>query len=114
MEGILKTGFKPSVEGSYGPGVYLTNNFDYAYSYGNCVALENGIIKRFRYIFVNEINQANVTVSPENGKNIVSFDDYRKKEPSVIVFDSYRRQVNFSDSSNDKRDSLNRKIEQGS
>ena len=30
VEGILKTGFNPSQKGSYGPGVYLTNSFDYA------------------------------------------------------------------------------------
>ena len=113
VEGILKTGFKPSEKGKYGPGVYLTNSFDYAYRFANCVAQENGIIKRLRYIFVNEINRADVTVSPGNCKKIVSFDEYLKKKPSVIVVDGYRR-VNFSESPKDKQDSLNRKIEQGS
>ena len=30
VEGVLKTGFNPSQKGSYGPGMYLTNSFDYA------------------------------------------------------------------------------------
>ena len=41
VEGILKTGFKPSIRGLYGPGVYLTNSFNYAYNYGMCFATED-------------------------------------------------------------------------
>ena len=44
VKGILKTGFNPSKNGSYGPGVYITNSFSYAYDYSKSYATEQNVI----------------------------------------------------------------------
>ena len=44
VEGILKTGFKPSEKGSYGPGVYITNSIKCAYGYARGIAREQGLL----------------------------------------------------------------------
>ena len=36
IQGILKEGFKPSTDGTYGTGVYMTNSFTIASGYGTC------------------------------------------------------------------------------
>ena len=55
IKGILKEGFKPSQGGKFGPGVYLTNSFRWASSYGKCFINDEGTPKKMTYLFVNKV-----------------------------------------------------------
>ena len=57
IEGILKEGFKPSQDGRFGPGVYLTNSFRMASRYGNCFVNDELVPKKMMYLFVNKVRQ---------------------------------------------------------
>ena len=57
IQGILKEGFKPSENGKFGPGVYLTNDYRTARHYGGCYVNDRGTVKKNIYLFVNEIEQ---------------------------------------------------------
>ena len=123
VEGILKTGYKPSQKGSRGAGVYLTDSIDYAYNYGNCFAQEQGTVKKFSYVFVNKIKQADVQDPAKHFQSVMSFqgvsyyrinkisyDDYLKMKPIVKVFNHKRKLVEFEDTRQDKFDIRNGKI----
>ena len=114
VEGILEVGFKPSKCGIFGPGVYLTDSFKYATSYGKCFVEEQGVIKCLSYFFVNKINQNDVEVLPSRINEINTFQDYLSKTPVVQVFKSHTyRQTTFENSLEDKFDSSNNRILQG-
>ena len=113
VEGILKTGFKPSEIGTYGPGVYLTNDIDYAYDYGMCLTKDQGVVKCFRYFFVNQLSQKDVQVSSNELKQPTSYEDYLIKDASVQLFKGYTKSATLKESENDKFDSKNNKILQG-
>ena len=83
VEGILKEGFKPSKSGSFGPGVYLTDSFNYAFDYGNCFVNDEGVPKNLSYLFVNKVREISKnktstklrkeTLESESGKNKTTF-----------------------------------------
>ena len=111
VEGILKTGFKPSEKGFYGPGVYLTDSVNIAYDYGMYVAQEEGIFKCFRYLFVNQLSQYDVKVSTNEFKEPIPYKDYLIQDPSVQLYRGYtRKSVTFVDSENDKFYGKDKKI----
>ena len=110
VEGILKTGFNPSQKGSYGPGVYLTNSFRYAYSYSECCATEENVIKHFRHFFVNSVPNPEICQDCKPYQNNTSFDDYLKNEPSVKIYKNSRnKSLKTGESQVDSYDSYNRK-----
>ena len=110
VEGILKTGFNPSQKGSFGPGVYLTNNFSYAYDYGKSFATNEKMIRKFRYFFVNAVEISNKDLFRGGHSKPISFQDYLSSKPSVQIFGLSRKNKNTAP---DLFDSLNRKIMQG-
>ena len=114
VEGILRTGFKPSKSGLYGPGVYLTNSVEVAHRYGTCFAQEKGIVKKFRYLFVNKVDCTNV-LSPKNVfDNPKSYKEYLNKKPVVQIFSAHTQiSTRFEDSTSNKYDSSQVKILQG-
>ena len=57
VEGILKEGFRPSRSGLYGPRVYLTDSFKYAFEHGICLETDKGVAKHMSYVFVNKVVQ---------------------------------------------------------
>ena len=59
VEGILKEGFKPSIKGSLGLGVYLTNHLSLARDYGNCLVIDKEFVKGMSYVFVVKVKQIN-------------------------------------------------------
>ena len=107
VEGILKTGFEPSQNGKYGPGVYLTDSIDCAYEYGKSIVRENGLVKMCRYIFVNQTRQAYEEKCP---KTQLTYEQYLCKEPCLRFFTGSF----FEEPASDAFDSENRKILQGS
>ena len=114
VEEILKAGFKPKKFGFLGHGVYLTDSLKYAYKYGKCFVQEQGMAKKLRYFFVNQVNQTDVQ-TPTNCLEKSSFQDYLKNKPVINVFDGYSaKPANFEDSSQTVFDSRNNKILQGS
>ena len=118
VEGILKTGFKPSQKGLYGPGVYLTDSLNYACGYGECFAQDKGIVKKYRYVFVNKVERT-YELSPTNFdgcefKNVISFEEYLQKKPVVQLWNACSMESgHFEDSSHSKYDSNNVEILQG-
>ena len=57
VEGILREGLRPSSAGSFGPGIYLTNSFERALSYGKCYVEDEGTAKLLTYLFVNKVKE---------------------------------------------------------
>ena len=115
VEGILKTGFNPSKKGSYGPGVYLTNSFDYAYNYSKSYATEENVIKNFRHFFVNSVPNPEICQDNKQYQNKISFENYLRNEPSLKMYsDSRIKFPKIEDSQKDLHDSYNRKIINGS
>ena len=117
--GILKTGFKPSERGCYGPGVYMTDSFSYACNYGKgSFVQESGVVKKFRYIFVNEVEKVEGRAAPEHLEN-ATYEQYLKNSPFVKVFNNSLvaflcgKVANLEDSFCDVFDSKDRKISQG-
>ena len=55
VQGILMNGFLPSNSGTYGPGVYMTNRYSVARNYSKSFASEKNQLKKFCYIFLNNI-----------------------------------------------------------
>ena len=65
VERMLKVGFKPSKSGSYGSGVYLTNSFKMAFSYGkNSFINDEGASKNPTYMFVNKVRHTDPEEPP--------------------------------------------------
>ena len=117
VEGILKTGFKPSQTGSYGPGVYLTNSFDYAYNYSKSYATEEKVIKKFRHFFVNNVpNPGKCVLDSQYLTKTISFNDYLHKQPTVKMYkyNLVGKQFKIKESQLDLYDSYNRKLLEGS
>ena len=117
VEGILKTGFNPSKNGSYGPGVYLTNSFDYAYNYSKSYATEEKVIKKFRHFFVNNVpNPGKCVLDSQYLTNRISFNDYLHKQPTVKMYkyNLVGKQFKIKESQLDLYDSYNRKLLEGS
>ena len=115
VEGILKTGFNPSEKGSYGPGVYLTNSLNYAYSYGKCCATEENVIKKFWYFFVNSVPNPEICQDCKQYQNNTLFDDYLKNEPSVKIHKNGRNKFSkIGESQVDSHDSYDTKTFNGS
>ena len=118
VEGILKTGFKPSKKGSYGAGVYMTDSFSYASNYGKFSFVQDSeVVKKVRYIFVNEVEELEGNMTPGHLKNL-TYEEYLKKSPFVKTFDScwapfVGEKVTNSNSICDVFDSKNNKILQG-
>ena len=75
------------------------------------VSRKNGVVKKFRYIFLNEVKEADLKVSitsfPTTTK---SYQEYLNSDPAVEVFNQYEESVNCEDSSQNKLDSRNRKF----
>ena len=111
VEGILKIGFIPSQSGAGGPGVYLTNSFKYGYSYSGCIATEENTLKRFRYFFVNSVPNPNIYLKSNRHRNVKSFENYLKREPTVKLL--RRRLTKIKESPLDLFDSRKRKILKG-
>ena len=116
VEGILKTGFNPSKKGSYGPGVYLTNSFKYAYDYCKSYATEENVIKHFRHFFVNSVPNPEICQDNKPYQNNTSFEDYLKNEPSVKMYSYSLNKLSSKVGESHKAlyDSYNRNIFNGS
>ena len=97
VEGILKTGYKPSQSGYYGPGVYLTDSFKYAHVYAKCFAQEQGMVKKFSYFFVNQINQTDVRGRTDKFRPTISYKKYLDNKPIVKVFSEYKKSFTFGE-----------------
>ena len=138
VEGILKEGIKPSETGSQGPGIYLTNSFGMAHTYGSSYVNEEDDLKRMVYLFVNKVELTNAPKSPKklkknsdqknSSKTKMSFakpntkssrsksevnnlcEEYCNNEPFVKMF---RKQVSFEDSPLDKLDRHGNKVLKG-
>ena len=80
VEGILKEGFKPSREGKFGPGVYLTDSFEMAFKYGHCFVNDEGVPKKSCYVFVNKVKYA----TAERPYKILNKEKCNDKKPERI------------------------------
>ena len=122
---ILKTGFKPSQDGMLGPGVYHSDSICKASKYGKCWAQENGVVKKFTYCFINQIEnigkltpkkqfEKEVYYIDDPDKDIISYQQYLKMKPSLVTYYfSENKSDSFQHWLNKKYDSMNRKILQG-
>ena len=113
MSGILKEGFKPSKTGSFGPGVYLSNDYSTACAYGICYVNKHGLVKKRSYVFVNEVKQTEELQRRYKGENI--FQDYLNKEPVMQTYGTVSRKqmILKEDTSQVKYDSSNNKMLDG-
>ena len=70
VKSILKEGIKQSERGAWGRGVYMTDDFNLARSYGESEALKNFELKMFNFVFVFEVRYSDslVKVQPKNCK----------------------------------------------
>ena len=59
VKSILKNGIKPSLDGFYGTGIYMSNSWACANIYGSCYGQERGIVRKVSYLFVNEVKLIN-------------------------------------------------------
>ena len=122
---ILKIGFKPSQKGMLGPGVYHSDSISKASEYGKCWAQEKGVVKKFTYCFINQIeNIGKLTPEKQFENEVLYYDDinedsmsyqqYLKREPSLLAcYFSENKSDSFQYRLNNKYDSKNRKILQG-
>ena len=122
---ILKTGFKPSQDEMLGPGVYHSDSISKASKYGKCWAQENGVVKKFTYCFINQIEnigkltpkkqfEKEVYYIDDPDKDIISYQQDLKMKPSLVTYYfSENKSDSFQHWLNKKYDSMNRKILQG-
>ena len=93
IERILKEGFRLSQDGSYGPGVYLTNSYRIASGYGNCFVNDEGVPKKVIYLFVNKVRQTDTEGPPSKLRKVThseesteSFLSFAKFNPSKAAY----------------------------
>ena len=60
VSSILKSGMKPSLEGSLGPGLYMSRSFIVADHYGLSHGLDKGLVKQFSCVFVMDVKLMNI------------------------------------------------------
>ena len=113
VEGILKEGFKPSQNGNFGPGVYLTNCCSIASGYSKCYINDDGMAKLVKYILINKVKQVEESSRKYEGDNI--FQDYINQKPIVQTFNvlKYKQVKIKEDPIQTTYDSKNNKIIQG-
>ena len=80
--GILEHGFKPSISGRHGPGLYLTDNYRKALEYAGCCEREGDLVKKLKYLFVNRVKR----IEPSNLEKVMKFEEYTKAEPTLQEF----------------------------
>ena len=115
VEGILKTGFNPSQQGSYGPGVYLTDSSNIAYDYSESFVTEKNSIRKFRYFFVNSVPNPEIQLPYFMCERNTSFKDYLCSKQSIKMFnDSLNEPLKIEECSLDLFDSHDRKVLEGS
>ena len=85
VEGILKEGFRPSKSGSFGPGVYLTNSFNYALKYGSCFVNDEGIPKKVCYLFVNKVRRFSTNTTSTKLRRNTQVNESRKQKFSFAI-----------------------------
>ena len=81
VKSILNEGMKQSERGAWGRGVYMTDDFNLARSYGESEALKNFELKMFNFVFVFEVRYSDslVKVQPKNcKKNLLDKDSFCK------------------------------------
>ena len=94
---------------------YLTNSFDYAYSYGECFATEENSIKKLRYFFVNSVPNPGKQQPYDIGDKNISFQEYLRNDSSIKMFNgSLKKPLKIEESLSDVYDSQYRKILKGS
>ena len=81
IKGILSSGFKPSVEGTHGPGVYLTDKIEYSYNYSNNFIKNGGEISECYYIFVCKVKVRDNYELQHNKHAFGAFEEYKKRPP---------------------------------
>lgn len=96
VKGILKYGFRPSIKGLHGPGLYLTDSIHMAHVYGSCYghdASHDGtkVAKKLTYVFVCQVPPF---AHPEKSQlcrrreKIPSFTDYVCSKPEIRAFNA--------------------------
>ena len=121
VKGILKEGFMPSKNARFGPGVYMTNDYGVASRYSDLSYVNHeGVVKKNRYIFVNQVQQVEGNFFYEFEKHgdldeDKLFEKYLKDMPIMGMFDTYNEeQISIpKDCSQTKYDSNNSKIISG-
>ena len=88
----------------------------YAYDYSMCFATEENTMKKFRYFFVNSVpNPEMCILDSQFQTEVISFEDYLNKEPSVKTYSNSLNKVFTTEESQiDLHDSYERKIINGS
>ena len=83
--GILNVGFKPSEnKGSYGYGIYLTDDCRTALWYGESVGRDGETPKKLKHLFVARVNRAGARTSHWKEKKLgKTFEEYMRAEPTV-------------------------------
>ena len=129
VEGILKKGFKPSKFGYFGPGVYHSDSIHLAFLWGKSFGQERGLVKKFTYYFVNQVEECGEQTPCENIEyktphldepwiKTVTYQQYLRMKPNLQVYDfadktPVKKSVVFQNCAKNKFDSRNRTILQG-
>ena len=111
--GILEKGFKPSIEGKHGPGVYLTEFSSCAESFAkqkiiNNILRNGNINNNLEFIFVNEILESKTLEEIVVEKSVT----HRTASPRKNQFEKYIRSgtAKMNSDATDERDSNGMKI----
>ena len=133
VKGILKSGFEPSKFGYFGPGVYHSDGIPVAFMWGKSFGQEQGLVKKFTYYFVNQVEDCGEQTPCENIKyrrpvhrgvyvepwiKSVSYKQYLRMKPNLQVYKfsdktSVEKSIIFQNCRKNKVDSRNRTILQG-